>query len=209
MKTSYHAQMTREALGEDFSPAALEQIIAANLGQDALIYQLGHDHFHFDNNSFESGYTYIEACRRNSIEAIRAGQAARARMEFGRLTHCVQDFYAHTNYVALWRELHPGAAPEQIDPLLESCLSDPRLHSGRLYYPLEILAFVPPFLPLVAPLLPEDSHTHMNKDDPSRPDFDYARSAATQRTRVEWLILAESLTDAEKAAFIGQTAGQN
>lgn len=209
MKTSYHAQMTREALGEDFNPAALQQIIAANLGQDALNYQFGHDHFHFDNNSFEAAYAYIETCRRNAIEATREGQAARARVEFGRLTHCVQDFYAHTNYVALWRELHPGATPEQIDPLLESCLSDPRLHSGRLYYPLEILAFVPPFLPLVAPLLPEDSHTHMNKDDPSRPDFDYARSAATQRTRGEWLILAESLTDAEKAAFTGQTAGQN
>jgi hypothetical protein len=209
MKTSYHAQMTREALGEDFSPAALEQIIAANLGQDALIYQLGHDHFHFDNNSFESGYAYIETCRRNAIEAIRAGQAAQARMEFGRLTHSAQDFYAHTNYTALWRELHPGAAPEQIDPLLESCLSDPRLHSGRLYYPLEILAFAPPFLPLVAPLLPADSHTHMNKDDPSRPDFDYARSAATQRTRVEWLILAEALTDAEKTAFTGQKTGQD
>lgn len=209
MNKPYHVAMTREALGPHFSPTALEQLIEANLGQDSLINQVAHDHFHFDNNSFESGYAYIETCRRNAIEAIRAGQAAQARAEFGRLTHSVQDFYSHTNYTALWRELHPNAAPEQIDPLLESCLSDPRLHSARLYYPLEILAFVPPFLPLVAPLLPADSHTHMHKDDPSRPDFDYACSAATQRTRVEWLLLAESLTDAEKAAFTGQPAGQH
>ena len=205
MKTRYHIQMTNEALGPDFSPAALKQIIAANLGQDALIYQFGHDHFHVDNNSFEASYAYIETCRKNAIAAIRAGDVALARAEFGRLTHTVQDFYSHTNYTALWRELHPGAAPDQIDPLLESCLTDPRLHSGSLYYPLEILAFVPPLLPLVAPHLPANSHTHMNKDDPSRPDFEYARSAATKRTRVEWFRLAVELTDAEKTAFTGQT----
>ncbi|PKN92490.1 MAG: hypothetical protein CVU44_15260 [Chloroflexi bacterium HGW-Chloroflexi-6] len=204
MNTPYHISMTGEALGPYFSPVALKQIIAANLGQDSLGYQFAHDHFHFDNNSFVAGYAYVETCRQNTILAIRAGQVALARAEFGRLTHTVQDFYAHTNYTALWRELHPGATPEQIDPLFESCMTDPRLHSGRLYYPLEILYFVPFLREWVLPRLPKDSHAQMNKDEPSCPDFEYARSAATHRTRVEWLRLAESLTDTEKTAFTGQ-----
>lgn len=204
MNEPYHIQMTREALSPDFSAEALEQIVRANLEQDSLPNQIGHDHFHFDNNSLAASYAYIAACRQNAIKALRAGQADVARAEFGRLTHSVQDFYSHSNYIALWREQHPQAAPDQIDPTLESCLTDSRLHSARLYYPLEILAFIPPFLPLVAPHLPKDSHTHMHKDDPSRPDFEYAISAATKRTRVEWLLLAQSLTDTEKATFTGR-----
>jgi hypothetical protein len=206
MKPEYHIKITVTALNADFSAEALEQVIRANLGQDALYYQAGHDHFHFDNNSFAAGHAYIAACRQKAIEALRAGRADQARAEFGRLTHTAQDFYAHSNYIALWQESHPGAAPEQIDPLLESCLSDPRLHSGRLYYPLEILYFVPFLREWVLPRLPADSHAHMNKDEPSRPGFAYAFSAATQRTRVEWQILAQSLTEAERDLFSGLTA---
>ena len=161
MNETYHIQMTREALSLEFSAVALEQIIAANLGQDSLNYQFAHDHFHFDNNSFEAGYAYIESCRQNAIHAAQAGNMPLARAEFGRLTHTVQDFYAHTNYVALWRELHPQAAPEQIDPLLDSCLTDSRLHSGKLYYPLEILYFVPFLREWVLPHLPEIGRAHV------------------------------------------------
>lgn len=199
MNTKHHTQMTREALGPYFAPEALEQIIAANLGQDTLQHQFAHDHYHFDNNSFETAYAYIETCRQNAINAIRAGNAPLARAEFGRLTHTVQDFYAHTNYVALWRNLYPEAAPDQIDPQLDSCLTNPTLHSGRLYYPLEILYFLPPLREWALKRLPRDSHAHMNKDDETRPDFAYARAAATQRTRQEWQKLAATLNESEKA----------
>jgi hypothetical protein len=203
MNEHHHIEMTREALSPEFTPAALAQVITANLGQDALYYQIARDHFHFDNNAFKAGYTYIQTCRQNAIAAIQSGDAPLARAEFGRLTHTVQDFYAHTNYVALWREHHPEAAPEQIDPLLDSCLTDPRLHSGRLYYPLEILYFIPPLREWAMKRLPADSHAHMNKDDQTRPDFAYARLAAVYRTRIEWQTLAESLTDNEKTALTG------
>jgi hypothetical protein len=203
MNKHHHTEMTREALSPEFSPAALEQVIAANLGQDALRYQIGHDHFHFDNNAFEAGYGYIQTCRQNAIAAIQAGNIPLARVEFGRLTHTVQDFYAHTNYVALWRSLHPSTAPERIDPLLDSCLTDPTLHSGRLYYPLEILYFIPPLREWALERLPADSHAHMNKDDQTRTNFAYARMAAIYRTRLEWQTLAEALADNEKTAFAG------
>lgn len=203
MNKHHHTEMTREALSPEFSPAALEQVIAANLGQDALRYQIGHDHFHFDNNAFEAGYAYIQTCRQNAIAAIQAGNIPLARVEFGRLTHTVQDFYAHTNYVALWRSLHPSTAPERIDPLLDSCLTDSTLHSGRLYYPLEILYFIPPLREWALERLPADSHAHMNKDDQTRTNFAYARMAAIYRTRLEWQTLAEALTDNEETAFAG------
>ena len=132
---------------------------------------------------------------------IQAGNAPLARAEFGRLTHTVQDFYAHTNYVTLWRNLHPQAAPEQIDPQLDSCINNPKLHSGRLYYPLEILYFLPPLREWALERLPRDSHAHMNKDDESQPDFAYARSAAVQRTRLEWQTLAVRLTENEISAI--------
>ena len=46
-----------------------------------------------------------------------------ARQSFGRLTHAAQDFYAHSNYIALWRESHPEAAPNETDPLIAVLLS--------------------------------------------------------------------------------------
>ncbi|HQV63388.1 MAG TPA: hypothetical protein PKV19_05255, partial [Anaerolineales bacterium] len=58
-----HEEMTREALGEHFSPRALEIIIAANRKQDAIRGQIGHDEFHFDNNAIEKGLRYINEQR--------------------------------------------------------------------------------------------------------------------------------------------------
>jgi hypothetical protein len=53
MLKPYHVEMTRLAVGEQFSANALEKIIAANLHQDRLLAQIGHDEYHFDGNAFE------------------------------------------------------------------------------------------------------------------------------------------------------------
>jgi hypothetical protein len=201
MKLQYHRAITRQALEEQVSPAALEAIMAANLGQDALRYQFGHDHFHYDSNSFPAGDAYIEEERHSIADALARGEALSARQAFGRLIHTAQDFYAHSNYVALWRERNPDAAPDQIQPQLEEVLRDARLRSGRLYYPLEALSFVPVLLPLVLPLLPRNSHAWMNKDDPSRPDFDFAYAAAVRRTEFEFQNIQRSLSPAQAALF--------
>lgn len=204
MKLRYHRAITGQALEGQLAPAALETIIAANLGQDALPYQIGHDHFHYDSNSFAAGDAYLEEQRRLIADALARGQAVPARQAFGRLTHAAQDFYAHSNYVALWRERNPAAAPDQIRPQLEEVLGDARLCSGRLYYPLEVLSFVPALQPLVLPLLPRDSHAWMNKDDPSRPDFEFACLAAVYRTALEFQRLLESLSPAQATLFTGR-----
>ena len=194
MKTRYHRIITTQALSSHFSQNALETLIAANLGQDVWQYQVGHNHFHYDNNSFAAGDAYITELRRSVMDVLQRGETVPARESFGRLTHTAQDFYAHSNYIALWRESHPGAAPGEIDPLLAALLSDSRLHSGRIYYPLEIFAFIPMLKSYVVPLLPRDSHAWMNIDDPSRPNFDYAYAAAVKRTELEFERLCQILS---------------
>jgi hypothetical protein len=129
------------------------------------------------------------------------GQALPAWQAFGQMLHAAQDFYAHSNYVDLCCQLAPDAAPEQIDPLLADVLNDVRLHSGRLYYPWEVLSFLPLLRPLILPLLPHDSHAWMNKDDPSRPGFDFAYAAAVKRTSFEFQKIAQHLSHSELTLF--------
>ena len=100
------------ALDEQCSPRALEMMIKANLNQDNLLGQIGHDEYHFDNNAFEKSYAYIEEQRALTVSSLIAKDAPAAWSAFGRLTHTAQDFYAHTNYIDLWLARQPsGATP--------------------------------------------------------------------------------------------------
>jgi len=58
-----HAEIVRRALDGILSPRALEIIITANIGQDALNGQLGHDEFHYDNNAFQKSRAYLDEQR--------------------------------------------------------------------------------------------------------------------------------------------------
>lgn len=189
MDEPYHRAITAQALGDLFSPRALQAIIAANLSLDTLIGQISHDEYHFDNNAFDASYAFVEARRAEVRPFLDAGNLAGAWRSFGKLTHVVQDFYAHTNYVTLWLEQargNPNQVRPEIDPLDPGLLSNPRLRSGRLYFPWEVLAFVPLIKHIVIPLLPRDSHAWMNIDAPNRPGYAYAESAAVRRTRHEF-----------------------
>jgi len=204
VKEQYHREITVQALDDYFCSDALETVISANLGQDALRYQIGHDYIHYDSNSFAAGDAYCEAMRLSTIAALKSANPLAARESLGRLTHTVQDLYAHSNYVALWRETHPGVSADVIEPEIGELLSDARLHSGKLYYPLEAFSFIAALKPYVVPMLPRDSHAWMNIDDPSRPDFDYAFAAAVKRTNLEYLRLVEQLSVREAALLTGE-----
>lgn len=206
MRAEYHRRITGQALDQQISPAALKIIVAANCGQDALHYQIGYDHFHYDNNAFQAGDAYLEEMRQLIASSLASGQVLSAWRAFGQMLHAAQDFYAHSNYVTLWCERHPDAAPDQIPPLLADVITDPRLCSGRLYYPLEVLSFLPVLLPLVLPFLPRDSHAWMNKDDPSRPGFDFAYTAAVKRTALEFQSLRQRLSPAQFVLFTNQSS---
>lgn len=208
MLTPIHAQIIRQALGASFSPRSLDAIIAANIGQDGLRGQFGHDEYHFDNNAFAKSHAYLDEQRSLTLSALRSGDAASALSAFGRLTHTAQDFYAHTNYVSLWltrqRDSTPPPAPE-IDPVAADLLANPDLHSGKLYYPQEALYFIPALRGFALSILPRDSHAHMNLDSAERgPHFEHAFQAALKRTRLEFEQIVAALLPEQRKLFFGR-----
>ena len=189
MLRPFHIEIMHLALDDVFSPRALEKIIEANLYQDRLLGQIGHDEYHFDNNAFDKSYAYIEEQRALTVSSLMADDAPSAWSAFGRLTHTAQDFYAHSNYIDLWLSFQPdGAIPSasEVDPMDPAQINSPALRSGKVYL-LEILTFIPILRPLVMPLLPRDAHGWMNLDAPERgPNFKYAFQAALKRTKIEF-----------------------
>lgn len=200
-----HAEITRRAVGEMFSPRALEIIITSNIKQDVLSGQLGHDEYHFDNNAFGKSKAYIEEQRALISSALERAEVEPAWEAFGRLTHTAQDFYAHSNYIDLWlacRESGMVPSPSELDPLDPDLIDSPALRSGKLYYPLEALTFIPAFKKFVAPLLPRDSHAWMNLDSAERgPLFAYAFQAAVKRTRHEYELLKSAFSSDQSVLF--------
>jgi hypothetical protein len=199
-----HEEMTREALGSHFSDRALEVILAANRKQDALPGQIGHDEYHFDNNAIDKGRSYINEQRGYVIASLLSPGVLSAWVAFGRLTHTAQDFYSHTNYISMWLDQYNGTPPPppEIDPVQKDLIESPKLHSGRIYLPMDVLYFVPFLRGLSLALLPRDSHGWMNLDSPRQGSkFEYARAAAIKRTQHEFGILQKMLTPEMFAKF--------
>jgi len=211
MLREYHVQIMQEALGETFSPRALEIIIAANLRQDDfLIGQVGHPEYHFDHNCFVESDAYIKEQREIILQTLKGDNEITLAWEaFGRLTHTAQDFYAHSNYVRMWLSKYSKDAPplpEEIAALDEELLNHPELHSGKIYV-LEVLSYLPFLRPLVMRLLPEDSHAHMNLDYSAKgPSFPYAIEAAVKRTVHEYMFISRLIetNDLKLDTFTGK-----
>ena len=190
MLARYHIEITRQAIGAQVSPRALDAILRANLRQDSLHYQFGHNHFHFDSNCFEESYAYMEEQRALVRTDLERGDTESAWSAFGRMIHAAQDFYAHSDYIPRWLARFDDGMPPpplEVDPVLPEIIGHPGLRSGKLYYPLEVIAFIPLLRKLVLPFLPRDSHAHMNFDGPNgTPLFDYVFHASVKRTRLEF-----------------------
>lgn len=205
MLEQFHIEITHQALDEKCSSRALEKIIEANLNQDSLCGQIGHDEYHFDNNSFEKSYAYIEEQRARTVSALMADDAPSAWSAFGRLTHTVQDFYAHSNYIDLWLSRQPDGAhptPSEIDPLNPDLINSCALRSGKVHF-LEVLTLIGPLKSLIMPLLPRDSHAWMNIDSPEQgPNFKYAFQAAVKRTKIEFEKTTKDLPSNLVALFV-------
>ena len=203
----FHVKIMHLALDDRFSARALRTIIKANLRQDHLFGQIGHDEYHFDNNAFDKSYAYIEQQRALTISSLAAKEVSAAWKAFGRLTHTTQDFYAHSNYVDLWLSRQPGGAasdPSEISPLDIDLINSSHLRSGKVYA-LELLTLIPGLRPLFMPLLPRDSHGWMNLDAPARgPNFRYAFQAAAKRTRVEFERTTKDLPKESLQMFLDQ-----
>jgi hypothetical protein len=207
MLEAAHAAVMHRALDGVLSARALESAISANLAVDALWNQVGHHELHFDDNAFAGGNAYIQGQRALIRPALEAGQARIAWRAFGRLTHTAQDFYSHSNYVALWLARQPAASrppPEDIDYADADILRTPALCSGKPYLPWGALSFVPGLAIVVDRLMPADSHARMNLDSEARgPAFQYAFHAAIKRTVHEYRLVAQGLSDPLLRAFRG------
>ena len=208
MLIQYHISITRKALNEHFSPYALKSILKANLRQDDLLTgQIGHDEYHYDNNAIAASDRYLEEQRALTFSALQSAELPAAWSAFGRLVHTAQDFYAHSNYVDLWFSRFQGNGqtplpPSEIVPLMDELVRSPDLHSGKLYYPWEVLAFLPGIKHFVIPLIPKDSHAHMHLDSPARGErFAYAFEAAVKRTRFEFDKTVAGLSSGQEALF--------
>lgn len=205
MLKSIHVEILQAALGDRFSPRALEAVGAANVYQDRVRGQIGHAEYHFDDSAFEQSYAYIEEQRLLTLSALKSRDVQSAWSAFGRLTHTAQDFYAHSNYIDLWLAHQPEEAlptPPEVDPLDPDLLHAPALHSGRIYL-LDYLTFLHVLKPLILPLLPADSHGKMNLDSPARgPKFAYAFHAAVKRTKIEFEETTRGLLEEWRRLFL-------
>ena len=208
MLIQYHESITRKALSERFSPRALKTILAANFKQDDLLTgQIGHDEYHYDNNAIAESDRYLEEQRALNLSTLQNEDLPAAWAAFGRLIHTAQDFYAHSNYVDLWlshvdNNNQAPLSPSKIAPLVDELVLSPHLRSGKLYYPWEVLAFIPGIKQLAIPLLPPDSHAHMHLDSPACGErFAYAFEAAVKRTRYEFDKTVAGLSPGQEALF--------
>jgi hypothetical protein len=204
MEAKYHRHMLNEVLSTHFNQADLAIIIRANLRQDWPLGQL-HPEYHFDNSAFAEGEATISQQRQIALASLRKGNRTATLAAFGRLTHARQDFYAHSNWVALKVAQQGGidsCSPQDI-PLCPKPQSEPNLISGTANIPRYLLYRVPLLGSFVKRFyLPADSHEAMNLDNPKQGAlFAYAMSAATRHTQLEFeTLLAEIKRD------LGETA---
>lgn len=189
MRTKYHREITSKALAPNFSHRALSVIVRANIWQDSMRGQIGHDEFHFDNNAIEQGNMYIQRQRELIIANLEEHSAIKAWRAMGRLTHTAQDFYAHSNYIALWIIGLNNKEPnlKHLSFIDDSIINNPGFCSAKTYFPLDYFALLPKVGTLFKNMLPKDSHAWMNLDSPeSGYLFRWACHAAVKRTHYEY-----------------------
>lgn len=189
MIARYHIEITRAAVGARFGEHDLQRICRANLSQDRLTNLLFHPQLHFDGGALVAAQAYIGQQRQQAAERAVNGDREAALAAFGRLTHTRQDFYAHSNWAALWTAQHGG--PERAQPdQIEICL-DPSAAPELVLANASVRHFLAGRVPLyggwhVRHLTPPDDHEAMNLDHPGRgPLFPFAKAAAIKHTAVE------------------------
>jgi len=184
MKTKYHVEITQSVLKNYFSQEILEKIIRANIQQDRVKNQFGHDYIHFDGSAFSEGFSYIKEQKAKLLKSVEDSDYQTARAALGRILHSWQDFYSHSNYVQLWYQKEGRIDVEEIDHKDLDIFNSTELKSGKNYGLIELFALLPGLSRLIKPFMPEDSHAKMNLDSPkSGPFFNYAYTAAKRRTK--------------------------
>jgi hypothetical protein len=187
-----HAEILAAACSDLLETQQLNIVIASNLLQDGRQFESA---VHFDNCAFLAGAQYVASELRNMRQS-RNPRDGNALAAFGRLSHTIQDFYSHSN----WIEIHEASNPIplwdlQYDSLPLGIMSGTWL----LGFPKECSQGTP-------------SHDDMNKDEPTsakgqgivesvsnagKSFFELARETAVRATREQ----ARQLFGLAKAAL--------
>lgn len=210
MQWAYHRSITRTAIGEYFDPAGLETIIRGNISQD-YPWNVIAIHRHVDDSLFAKAESYILHEREQAVRAMNRGYRRQALATFGRLLHTRQDFYAHSNWAALWVARQGGpesCRPEAID-ICAAPLDEPELVSGKAAFHWFFACHLPLIGPWFQKFAPADTHEAMNLDHPGRgPLFPFAVAAATKHTRQEFGLLLADLGAAAGPTVVKQFLGR-
>lgn len=226
MLSRYHIEITKKSLENFFSPLSLREIARANVAQDSLPSMFGVEaRRHVCNCTVLESLAYIDEEQTQIANfAQTPGSEAKQRAALGRLLHTVQDFYAHTNYVALWvvehwdvessaseklgsESLQKGRAKfiakdvARMDGLDPNILAHPSLQIAQWQTWRDPFYYVPLLGRALRHFwLPAVSHEAINLDSPSRgAHFDLAMAIARQRTLAEY---------ARAVAAIGMVGGR-
>lgn len=196
---SYHRSITTHALSPlGFSTTAIDQIADANISIDV---EKGSNHaYHVDSESFEAASALMRSHLYATAISVMKGDVKSARASFGYLTHTVQDFYAHTNYV----ELMPGKPIDLFrlnNPKNSVTCSRTNLTNGLTsgYYPDSSTP------------AKKCSHFILNKDSgSSAPAIRYAESATAQvYDMLEQEVLSTSSDQQKNAIFLRRFRGED
>ena len=213
MLSRYHIEITKNALQKFFTTPSLREIAHANVAQDSIFSFFGVEtRRHVCDCTVTESMAYVdEEHARIAALAARTTDGKEQRAALGRLLHTVQDFYAHTNYVALWvaewaeeskldsqemlaaHQMTDGMA-SQLRDHPDLCVAQWCLWRDPIYY-----------VPLLGKLmrrwwLPACSHEAIHLDSPQRGDyFAVAMAIARQRSLAEY---------ARAVAAIRQIGGQ-
>lgn len=196
MLSRYHIEITKRSLGVFFSTDSLREITQANVAQDSFASLLGAEaRRHVCDCTVDESLAYIAEEHALIAElSERPGTESKQRAALGRLLHTAQDFYAHTNYVALWAARHghefvgeglESVGGDAIDPTIFSHSS---LQIAKWVTWREPLYYIPGFGSLLRHFwLPESSHEAINLDSPKQGVYFYvAMAIARQRTLKEY-----------------------
>jgi outer membrane protein W len=132
---SLHRSVTARALSPiGFSINAIDQISDANIYIDRQ--EASNTATHADSEAFEAASALMRSRLKIAATAIINGDTKTARANFGYITHTVQDFYAHTNYV----EYMPGKPIDLLhltNPARDITCSSKNMMNGLTsgYYP--------------------------------------------------------------------------
>lgn len=139
----FHRQITTEALQGIFSHAALKTIVRSNIMQDVHGF-IGRPEWHYNDNKIQETHQYIASQRELLIKYLIHNNPKKSWEAFGRLLHAAQDFYAHTNYIALWEGKHQiGTIIRETDFIDRELMEDAALVSGEYLLLQELLCMLP------------------------------------------------------------------